>query len=112
MDSADPIGVLNFSALVLPQGWQFPAPENVTLLQSANKAGLALPASCRNGTCRACICRLGSGRVSYRIAWPGLSREEKEDGFILPCVAYPESDIAMEVPGAMRLEQNAETNPA
>ncbi len=65
------------------------------LLQAAALAGIELLASCRNGTCRACRRRLISGQVSYRIDWPGLSREEKLQGWILPCVAYPNSDLVL-----------------
>jgi hypothetical protein len=42
-----------------------------------------------------------SGRVKYRIEWPGLSAEEKADGYILPCVALPESDLVIDVPRAV-----------
>ncbi len=65
------------------------------LLLAAQRAGLLLPSSCRNGTCRACICQLTSGQVVYRIDWPGLSAEEKREGWILPCVAYPVSDVVI-----------------
>ena len=68
-----------------------------TLLLSALAAGHALPSSCRNGVCRTCICRLHSGRISYRMQWPGLSAEEKAEGLFLPCVAYPVSDLVMSV---------------
>jgi hypothetical protein len=43
-----------------------------------------------------------SGRVTYKIEWPGLSAEEKADGFILPCVACPESDVVIDVPRAVK----------
>ena len=52
-----------------------------------------MQSSCRNGVCRTCICRLQSGRVTYRMEWPGLSAEEKAEGWFLPCVAYPASDL-------------------
>jgi ferredoxin len=84
-----------YSARLLPDGLPFAAPAGTPLLQSALQAGIFLDSSCRNGTCRTCICRLASGRVSYRIDWPGLSAEEKADGCILPCVAYPASDLAL-----------------
>ncbi|HZW21475.1 2Fe-2S iron-sulfur cluster-binding protein [Noviherbaspirillum sp.] len=87
-----------FSALVRPAGLRFDAPASSPLLTAARQAGIELPASCRNGTCRTCMCRLASGRIRYRIDWPGLTREEKAEGFILPCVAYPESDVELEVP--------------
>jgi ferredoxin len=74
------------------------APADRPLLASALAAGVALRSSCRNGTCRACLCRMRSGSVVYRIEWPGLSPDEKEDGFVLPCVAYPTSDVTLEAP--------------
>ncbi|MBC7434877.1 MAG: 2Fe-2S iron-sulfur cluster binding domain-containing protein [Bdellovibrionales bacterium] len=82
-------------AFIAPNGPAFEAPEDTPLLLSAQQAGLEMQSSCRNGTCRSCICSLESGRITYRIEWPGLSAEEKAEGFILPCVAYPLSDVAL-----------------
>ena len=87
-----------FSVTVEPAGRAFEARADQPVLTSAREAGLALPSSCRNGTCRACLCRLLSGRISYRIEWPGLSAEEKAEGFILPCVAYPASALVIDAP--------------
>jgi ferredoxin len=84
-----------YSARLLPDGLPFDAPAGTPLLLSALQAGLLFDSSCRNGSCRACIRQLDSGEVSYRIAWPGLSAEEKADGWILPCVAYPASDLVL-----------------
>ncbi len=92
-----------FTALVRPAGVQFDAPASTPLLTAARRAGIELPASCRNGTCRTCMCKLASGKIGYRIEWPGLTREEKAEGFILPCVAYPESDVELVVPAARLL---------
>jgi hypothetical protein len=39
------------------------------------------------------------GRVSYQIEWPGVSAEEKAEGYILPCVAIAQSDLVIEVSG-------------
>ena len=86
-----------------PQGWRFDAPEDQTLLLAALDHGLRLPHSCRNGTCRACIAKLVSGRIDYRIEWPGLSREEKDEGWILPCVACARSDLVLDQPQAINL---------
>ncbi|REE22077.1 ferredoxin [Paraburkholderia sp. BL27I4N3] len=85
---------------VEPLGCSFEAPDSLTILEAAGFANLRLPRSCRNGTCRTCICRLVSGTVSYTIEWPGLSREEKAEGFILPCVAVAETDLVIDVPDA------------
>ncbi len=85
-----------FAVRLLPGGECFGAPAGQTVLASAEAAGLALDSSCRNGTCRTCLCRMDSGRVAYRIEWPGLSADEKTEGWILPCVAYPLSDLALQ----------------
>lgn len=83
------------------QGWSFAASSAQSILHSAEDAGLELPSSCRNGTCRTCICRMRTGSVRYVIEWPGLSVDEKEEGWILPCVARPTSDVVLEVPHAV-----------
>ena len=41
-------------------------------------------------------CRLLSGEVRYDIEWPGVSAEEKDEGWILPCVAKPCSNVVIE----------------
>lgn len=84
-----------------PSGLRFEAPSTTPLLRAAQDAGIRLPSSCRNGTCRACMCRLLSGRVEYRIEWPGLLGEEKREGYILPCVAHAASDLVIEAPAAV-----------
>ena len=82
-----------FDVSIAPLGARFSAPADQPVLLSAQQAGVDLPSSCRNGTCRTCMQRLRKGRVSYRIEWPGLLAEEKAEGWILPCVAYPEDDL-------------------
>ena len=96
---------VNFCATIESKGWSWDAPAAQTLLAAAEQAGIRLPSSCRNGTCRTCLCRLVSGQVHYRIAWPGLSLDERRDGDILPCVAYPDSDVVLAVGGATRRPQ-------
>ncbi len=87
----------SFSVCIRPQSYEFAAPADQTVLQSALDSGYELPNSCRNGVCRTCLCRLHSGRISYRMVWPGLSAEEKTDCLFLPCVAYPASDLLIQV---------------
>ena len=84
-----------FTVTLEPDKLQFPADSVQTVLRSALKSNVLLPSSCRNGTCRACVCSLLSGQISYSIAWPGLSLEEKQAGLILPCVAHPQSDLVL-----------------
>jgi ferredoxin len=90
------------SLTVQPHGWQCSVDTGSTLLQAALRAGIVLPSSCRNGTCRTCMCRMTSGRIHYLIAWPGLSAEEKAEGWILPCIAHPDSDVTIDMPAARK----------
>ncbi|CAB3710908.1 2Fe-2S iron-sulfur cluster-binding protein [Paraburkholderia rhynchosiae] len=88
---------------VEPLGHIFEAPDSLTILEAAGFANLRLPRSCRNGTCRTCLCKMTAGSVRYTIEWPGLSREEKQEGYILPCVAIAETDVVIEAPNAVEL---------
>jgi ferredoxin len=78
------------------------AASGATVLQAFESAGIDLPNSCRNGTCRTCLCRLASGTVRYLVEWPGLSIEEKRDNYLLPCVAVPTGDLVVNAPLAKR----------
>ena len=89
-----------YSVRVEPKGLAFAADESQTLLAAAEQGGITLPSSCRNGTCRTCICLKTSGAVRYKIEWPGLSFDEKREGYILPCVAIAESDLVIVAPAA------------
>jgi len=91
---------------ILPLGVTVPVAPGQSLLEAALAAGVSLPRSCRNGTCRACRCQMRSGAVRYRIDWPGLSPDERDAGDILPCVALPEREgvrIVIEAALAQRL---------
>jgi ferredoxin len=96
---------LHLNPPTLPETWyiatdtsddrQVDAPSNQPLLLSLEMGGANWPSSCRNGTCRTCIGKLDSGQVRYELEWPGLSAEEKAEGYALPCVAFPCSDIVI-----------------
>ncbi|MCI1006853.1 MULTISPECIES: 2Fe-2S iron-sulfur cluster-binding protein [unclassified Herbaspirillum] len=92
-----------FRVAISPSGLQFEQVPGLSILQSGLRAGIRLPNSCRNGTCRTCMCKLSTGDIAYQIEWPGLTREEKAEGWILPCVAQASSDLVLEVPGALDL---------
>ena len=85
-----------FMATALPEGQPCDAWPEQTLLTSLEMGGVDWPSSCRNGTCRTCLGLMLSGTVRYDIEWPGLSTEEKAEGCVLPCVAYPCSDITLQ----------------
>lgn len=78
-----------FRIQLVKQGIEFTCATNETILQAALRNGVILANSCRNGSCRTCLCRLQIGQVNHVVEWPGLSFDEKLDGYILPCVATP-----------------------
>lgn len=87
-----------------PSDWRFESRAQTTVLLEAQRAGIRLPSSCRNGACRACMCRMLQGQVDYVVEWPGLSSDEKDEGWILPCVAQARTDLVIEAPQAQVLE--------
>lgn len=94
MDSA----ISFFQGCVLPGDQAFEAWPEQSLLVAMAQAGIYWPVSCRTGTCRTCIGQLLEGQVRYQIAWPGLSAEEKQAGWILPCVARPLGNVVLKDP--------------
>ncbi|SHH04403.1 2Fe-2S iron-sulfur cluster-binding protein [Massilia sp. CF038] len=85
-----------------PMGWVVDNADGLSVLAAAEAAGITLPSSCRNGTCRTCICQMTAGAVRYLVEWPGVSADEKAAGWILPCVAVPLGDLQLQVPAARR----------
>lgn len=61
------------------------------ILEAAEDAGLELPHSCRGGSCTECVARLEAGDVDQSRAM-GIDPMQKDDGYLLPCVATPNED--------------------
>lgn len=70
-------------------------PENRTVLEIANEAGLDLPNSCTAGVCTTCAAQVTEGSVDQSDAM-GISPELREKGYALLCVSYPRSDLKVE----------------
>ena len=85
-----------FTARIDGEDRVMPAPGHQTLLDSLESSGVDWPFSCREGTCGSCMGRLKQGRVRYDTQWFVLSDQDVEDGLVLPCIAYPESDLVLE----------------
>ena len=92
-----------YTVTVMPLGASVTVGAATTVLHALEAAGIDLPSSCRNGTCRTCLCRLRTGKVVYTVEWPGLSVDERRDGDILPCVALARDDLVLDVPLARRV---------
>jgi CDP-4-dehydro-6-deoxyglucose reductase len=73
--------------------------EGETILDSALRAGLNLPHSCKGGHCSSCRARVHAGQVHYPLGQPpGLLEQEKRDGYALLCQAHPASaELTIEV---------------
>lgn len=84
-----------FTAQTEYDGLQVDAESDQPLLLSLEMGGSNWPSSCRNGSCRTCIGTLVSGQVRYEVEWPGITSEEQDEGYVLPCIAYPCSNIVL-----------------
>lgn len=65
-----------------------------TLLDAAEKAGVGVPSLCRSGVCGTCRTKLVSGDV--QCTSDTLSPSEREQGWVLPCVAWAKSDCSID----------------
>lgn len=72
------------------------APEE-TVLEAAERNGVALPFGCRTGACGTCAGRLAAGDVRYRRPPRALKGHQVRDGFVLTCVARPHADCRFDV---------------
>lgn len=62
-----------------------------SILESALKAGIELPYSCKGGMCCTCRARLVSGKVRMDRNY-SLEAGELAKGFVLTCQSHPETD--------------------
>ncbi len=89
-DELGPQSVLaTISVLMDGRSRSFPmAPTDGSVLEAAERAGLALPFSCRSGICATCRARIAKGAavMTHNIA---LEPWETQAGFVLCCQARP-----------------------
>ena len=76
------------------EGVELEVPEDEYILVVAERAGLALPYSCRIGTCAVCVAHVvGDVDQSEGVM---LTNEEKRDGFCLLCIAKPRGPCSVD----------------
>ena len=67
----------------------------LTLLEAAEEAGVAIPFECRSGICGQCKTRLISGRVRMEVQ-DALSSADRSKGLILACQARAVRDVVVD----------------
>ncbi|WP_227377677.1 2Fe-2S iron-sulfur cluster-binding protein [Haladaptatus halobius] len=70
-------------------------PENQPILEAAEDSGLELPYQCRMGVCGVCSGMVIEGEVDQTEGM-FLSDTEREEGYVLTCIAKPRSDVKIE----------------
>ena len=71
------------------------APEGMTILEAAEKAGVEIPYSCRKGDCGTCLIKKVSGKVNF-LDGSVLPNNGVHGDNILACISQPKSDIVCE----------------
>ena len=77
------------------------------IIESLARQGREVRKACDNGVCGVCLTRLYAGEIDYGLREPfGLNQKEREQGYILPCIAHCKTDIEIEAPPAPRPKRN------
>jgi CDP-4-dehydro-6-deoxyglucose reductase len=86
-----------FTVTLQSTGRRFGVAAGETVLEAAQRAGIALPYSCRAGVCGSCKATLLTGRCEYPRNPPlALDADERAHHAVLLCQAVPASDLLLE----------------
>ena len=86
-----------FTVTLQRTGRRFDVAAGETVLEAAQRAGIALPYSCRAGVCGSCKATLLAGRCEYPRNPPlALDADERARHAVLLCQAVPASDLLLE----------------
>src|ERR1043166_2312797 len=82
----------------------FAVEDGETILAAGLRQGLALPFGCQTGGCASCRVRCLSGKVSYAIPPHALSPAEIDAGYVLMCLARPQTNLTLDLHQPAELE--------
>lgn len=86
-----------FTVTLKKSGRRFAVAADETVLEAAQRAGIALSYSCRAGICASCKATLLEGRCVYPHQPPlALDADERAHHAVLLCQAVPASDLLLE----------------
>ncbi len=90
-------GARRFIITLANQGGQsFVVDGNAPLLDTLEEHGVSLPYGCRYGGCISCAAKLLDGEVDQSEG-VALNGRQMYDGYVLLCVARPQSDCTLDV---------------
>lgn len=79
------------------QEYKVMVPPHKAILETALDQGIDLPYSCQSGLCTACRGKALSGKVKLDEE-EGLSKAERDEGYVLTCVGHPlTDDVVIEI---------------
>ncbi|SHG69576.1 ring-1,2-phenylacetyl-CoA epoxidase subunit PaaE [Chryseolinea serpens] len=79
------------------QEYKVLVPAGKAILETALDQGIDLPYSCQSGLCTACRGKCLSGKVKLDEE-EGLSKSERDEGYVLTCVGHPlTDDVVIEI---------------
>ncbi len=88
-----------YTVTLQPSGHTFTVDEHENILEAGLRQGVALPYSCRGGSCGSCAATVLSGTLDYPDGEPmGLSPYDRDQGRALLCQAVAYSDLELDSP--------------
>lgn len=80
---------------LVEEGRTIEVPRDAAILEAAEELGLDLPYQCRMGVCGVCCGRQLDDADVEQSEGMFLTEGEKEEGYVLTCIARPRSDLRL-----------------